>query len=157
MTHLSANTSVCTLSPESVSGNKPEKDIKLVLPLPPQNPAMTEEMEIYVRFFRHLRHVPHSRMDIKVLASIQFTADFLDYSDAHVAKVLVDCGLRASRMAFPADFLRFVDDSMLRSGWEIGGPSMAMIELKLFWDKNGEDKFAAFKRDYSLLSEIVSS
>ncbi|MCD8562885.1 MAG: hypothetical protein LRY54_02265 [Alphaproteobacteria bacterium] len=157
MTHISSNTSVCTHSPENVSGNKPEKDINLVLPLPPQDPAMTEEMEIYVRFFRHLRHVPHSRTDIKILASIQFTADFLDHSDAHVAKVLVDCGLRAPRMAFPADFLRFVDDSLLRSSWEIGGPSMALIELKLFWDKNGEDKFAAFKRDYSLLSEIVSS
>lgn len=155
MSHVSANTNVCTLPTESTSGK--QQDIKLVLPLPPQDPAMTEEMEIYARFFRHMRHVPHSRTDIKILSSIQFTADFLDHSDAHVAKVLVDCGLRAPRMAFPADFLRFVDDSLLRSGWEIGGPTTATIELKLFWDKNGEDRFAGFKRDYAILTERASA
>ena len=154
MTHASANTSVTTSTPENAHG---KQDVKLVLPLPPQNPSLTEEMEIYARFFRHLRHVPHSRTDIKILSSIQFTADFLDHSDAHVAKVLVDLGLRAPRMAFPADFLRFVDDSLMRSGWEIGGPTPSIIALKTFWDKNGEDRFAAFKRDYSLLTEMVSA
>lgn len=154
MTHAHANASVIPFHPENANG---KQDVKLVLPLPPQDPQLTEEMEIYVRFFRHMRHVPHSRMDIKVLSSIQFTADFLDHSDAHVAKVLVDLGLRAPRMAFPADFLRFVDDSLMRSGWEIGGPTAAIIDLKLFWDKNGEDRFAGFKREYSLLNEMVSA
>ncbi|MCD8497136.1 MAG: hypothetical protein LRZ85_03065 [Alphaproteobacteria bacterium] len=152
MTHVHANTSVIPLHPENAHG---KQDVKIVLPLPPQNAALMEEMEIYVRFFRHLRHVPHSRTDIKILSSIQFTADFLDHSDAHIAKVLVDLGLRAPRMAFPADFLRFVDDSLHRSGWEIGAPTESIIELKLFWDKNGDDKFAAFKRDYSLVDEMI--
>lgn len=141
---------------QQTAENKVQQDGKLVLPLPPQDPAMTEEMEIYARFFRHLRHVPHSRMDIKILSSIQFTADFLDHSDAHVAKILVDLGLRAPRMAFPADFLRFADDSLMRSGWEVGGPSAALMALNHFWDISGEDKFAGFKRDYSLLAEAAA-
>lgn len=151
MTHMQA---IQNPTSENLSGGK--QDVKLVLPLPPEDVKMKEEMEIYARFFRHLRHVPHSRMDIKILSSIQFTADFLDHSDAHVAKVLVDLGLRAPRMAFPADFLRFADDSLMRSGWEFGAPGASLMALKEFWDRNGEDKFASFQRDFALLSERVS-
>ncbi len=124
----------------------------VVLPLPPQMSA-EDDMALYARFMRHLRNVPNSRMEIKVLSAIQFTADIQDHSDAHVAKLLVDLGLRAPRMAFPADFLRFCDAALLRSGWEVGGPTQGMHELKAYWDRTGEDKFAAFKGDYSLLDE----
>lgn len=154
MTQAQANTSV--QNPYIGNANGSKQDGKLVLPLPPQDPKMTEEMEVYARFFRHLRHVPHSRMDIKILSSIQFTADFMDHSDAHVAKVLVDLGLRAPRMAFPADFLRFADDCLMRSGWEFGAPGASLVALKGFWDKNGEDKFAPFQRDYALLAEAAA-
>src|SRR5690606_29181979 len=51
------------------------------------------ETEIFARFMRHMRNVPNSRTEIKVLSSIQFTADMMDMSDALVAKILVDMGL----------------------------------------------------------------
>lgn len=123
----------------------------VVLPLP-MGTRMEEagDMAVYARFMRHLRNVPCSRMEIKILSSIQFTADILGYSDAHVAKVLVDLGLRAKRIAFPADFLRFADESLMRRGWEFGGPSPGLLELKEFWDRKGEDKFAAFRGGFEL-------
>jgi hypothetical protein len=126
------------------------------LPLPPEM-SEVQEMEIYVRFMRHLRNVPNSRAEIKVLSAIQFTADMLVCSDAHVAKALVDLGLRAPRAAFPAEFLSFADRCLMRSGWEVGGPNIALLELQKFWRSIGEDKFAAFqgKFDFFVSEEEV--
>lgn len=131
---------------------KTTSDETVTLPLPPEMED-AQEMKIYARFMRHLRCVPNSRAEIKTLSALQFTADLLNCSDAHVAKVLVDLGLRAPRMAFPADFLEFADQSLMRNGWEVGGPSKSLIELKAFWDETGEDKFIAFKGEYKILSE----
>lgn len=122
------------------------------LPIAPSMDAAAE-MEIYARFMGHLRHVPNSRMDIKVLSAIQFTADMMDYTDAQVSKILVDLGLRASRAALPADFLKFTDAALMRSDWDVGGPSAALHDLKSYWDRTGEDKFAAFRGGHSLLDE----
>ena len=135
---------------ETYPDTKMAQDVKL--PLPPELQE-SGNMQVYARFMRYLRHVPNSRMEIKVLSAIQFTADILDYSDAHVAKILVDLGLRGPRMAFPAEFLSFADQSLVRNGWEVGGPSQGLLELKAYWDEIGEDKFSAFKRDYPLLAE----
>lgn len=136
----------------NISPTSTHIDFKTLLPLPPQKDE-DAEMEIYARFMRHLRHVPNSRTEIKVLSAIQFTADMLDYSDAHIAKVLVEMGLRAPRMAFPADYLKFADRALMRNGWDIGGPSAALNELKSFWDRIGEDRFAAFKGEFPLVAE----
>ena len=110
-------------------------------------------MDIYARFMRHLRCVPNSRVEIKVLAAIQFTADMLDYSDAHVAKLLVELGLRAPRMAFPAEFLCFADQALMRECWEIGGPSSALLDLRDYWASVGEDRFAGMRCEFPLLVE----
>lgn len=126
------------------------KAANVVLPLPPEK-AQRQEMDVYIRFMRHLRCVPNSRATIKVLSAIQFTSDFLDCSDAHISKLLVELGLRAPRMAFPAEFLRYADAALMRTGWAVGGPSAGLIALKEYWDKTGEDKFAAFRAQYSLL------
>lgn len=118
---------------------------RTVLPLPPE---MGEEgrfeMEIYARFMRHLRQVPNSRMDIKVLSSIQFTADMLDMSDALVAKTLVDLGLRVPRTALPVAFLDFVDNCFRRAVWdaEQNTPHAALVALKRHWDRIGEEGVA---------------
>ena len=88
-----------------------------------------------------------------MLSALQFTADLLNSSDGHVVKVMVEHGLRAPRMAFPADFLSYADQALMRDGWEVGGPTTALLALKEHWDRHGDDKFAAFKRDYSLLNE----
>ena len=120
---------------------------KIELPLPPENKDAASEMEIYARFMRHLRMVPNSKAEIKVLSAIQFTADMLDISDALISKTLVDLGLRAPRASFPSEYLEFLDKSLLRGGWEIGGPTESAAELKLHWDRIGEDKFAAYRRE----------
>ncbi len=120
-------------------------------PLPPEGMEARTDMEIYARFMRHLRHVPHSATEIKILSAIQFTADMLDASDALVAKCLVDMGLRAPRRAFPVSFLNHVDDCLMRSGWEVGGPTMPILALRNHWDQTGEDRFAGFKRSYAIV------
>lgn len=114
---------------------------RTVLPLPPSNGEEARfEMEVYVRFMRHLRQVPNSRMDIKILSAIQFTADTMDIGDALAARTLVDLGLRAPRAAFPMTFLDFVDNSFRRAAWEtgLGLPPASAMKLKDHWDRIGE-------------------
>lgn len=118
-----------------------------------------EDRQILARFMRHVRHVPISRMEIKVLSAIQFTADMLDCSDAHIAKVLVDVGLRAPRAAFPAAFLKYADHALMREDWAIGGPNKALKDLKSHWFQTSEDQYESTKsvlnRDqYSLLETV---
>ncbi|GJL85265.1 MAG: hypothetical protein DHS20C02_10400 [Micavibrio sp.] len=138
-----------------IKQDKTKQAETIFLPLNPETSPEETDRIVHSRFMRHLQHVPSSRMEIKILSSIQFTADMLDYSDAHVAKILVDMGLRAPRMAFPVEFLSFTDSSLMRSGWEVGGPTAALIELKEHWDRIGEDRFATFKKQYSLLDEDI--
>lgn len=128
------------------------KSEKVILPLPPERKEY-REIDVYARFMRHLRNVPNSRLEIKVLSALQFTADMTDHSDAHVAKILVECGLRAPRMAFPAEFLEYADQSLMRGGWDVGGPSEALNDLRDHWVRSGDDRFAAFKRAYPTLAE----
>ncbi|MCC7305762.1 MAG: hypothetical protein IT558_05830 [Alphaproteobacteria bacterium] len=135
---------------------KAANDNKIILPLPPALNANPEDIEIYARFMGHLRHVPNRRLDIKILSAVQFTADMLNFTDAQVCRILVDLGLRAPRSAFPSDFLKFTDRCLMRSGWEVGGPSAALLELKAHWDETGEDKFAPFKGEYALVEYPVT-
>ena len=125
---------------------------EIELPLPPQKEQLVE-MEAYARFMQHLRRVPHNRMEIKILSAIQFTADMMDYTDAQIAKMMVDCGLRVGRAGLQMDYLEFADAALMRSGWDVGGPSAPLVALKDYWDETGEDKFAAFRRDYTILRE----
>lgn len=128
---------------------------RIALPLPPEAGEETRfEMEIYARFMRHLRNVPNSRMEIKILSAIQFTADMTDTSDALVAKILVDCGLKAPRKAFPVSFLDFVDKSVTRSHWDVGSPPASVVKLRDHWDRIGEDRFSHIRSaQYSVFNE----
>ena len=106
----------------------------ITLPGPPPSgdeitAVRSEDGAIYSRFMNHLSCVPNTRTEIKILSSIQFTADILGYSDAHIAKTLVDLGLRASRAAFPASFLDYADNALIRTVWDIGAPSSSLKEL----------------------------
>ena len=105
----------------------------IVLPLPPE-PEQRFEMDVYVRFMRHMRNAPTERQTLKILSSIQFVADMLNCSDAHIAKVLVDFGLRAPREAFPAAYLNFVGQAMRRTPLDIGGAKAAEYALTAFWE-----------------------
>lgn len=132
---------------------------KVILPLPPQQAADKQfEMEIYARFMSHLRHVPNSRTEIKILSSIQFTADMTDCGDALVAKTLVDLGLRAPRKAFPVAFLDFADKSIARRAWDVGSAPASVVMLKDHWDHIGEDRFGGSTRErYAVYNEGVFS
>ena len=126
----------------------------VILPIPETN-ATKDDMEIYARFMRHLRIVANSRMEIKVLASIQFVADMLDLNDSQVTKTLVDMGLRAPRMALPSDYLDHADTCLMRDDWEVGAANSALKSLQDHWAKIGEDRFAAFRRFYPTLAENI--
>lgn len=154
MTHYIENTNGLNGGFKSgFNGAFTEQGMRYALPLPPASiTEQRDEMAVYARFMRHLRHVPAQRMEIKILSAIQFTADMMDLSDAHVAKVLVDLGLRAPRIAFPADFLGFIDQALQRSSLDVGAPNLAMSDLKSFWDGIGEDRFSGFKTGFGLLS-----
>lgn len=123
------------------------------MPLPPLGGMESMELEIYARFMRHFRLIPNSRIEIKVLSAIQFTSDMMDLNDAIVSKTLADMGLRAPRRAFPESYLDHVDRTLMRSGWDVGGPCASSIDMKRFWDDIGEDKFAAFKKEYPRAQE----
>lgn len=127
----------------------------ITLPFPPVDLSAAYEMEIYARFMRHLRTVPTSRPDIRVLAAMQFVADMMDIQDADVASVLVGLGLRAPRLAFPESYLQFVDYSLMRDVHEAGRKTASLQELQDHWRMIGEDKFAAFKRCYPTLADGV--
>jgi hypothetical protein len=137
---------------------------QIVLPMPP---ALTDlvagqdtrfEMEVYARFMRHLRNVPNSRLEIKILSSIQFTADMLDIGEELVAKTLADLGLKAPRKAFPSSFLEFCDKCLLRRSLEgrlddFGGTPNAVLLLKDHWDSIGEDRFGPLPIKYAVFNE----
>lgn len=119
----------------SDNGNPALEEKAVVLPLPPDTVAGADyEMEIYVRFMRYLRHSPGKGADLKILSAIQFTADMLNLSDALVAKTLVDLGLRASRRAFPSEYLDHIDRSLMNAGWSIGGLTFPVRALRRYWE-----------------------
>ena len=132
--------------------------IDIALPKPPPSGdeitvIRSEDMMIYSRFINHLSCVPNSRIEIKILSSIQFTADILGYSDAHISKVLVDLGLRASRAAFPATFLDYADGALIRTVWDIGAPSSALKELDYYWANRREERFTSLYSETRWLNE----
>ncbi len=128
----------------------------ITLPYLDDNGATSEQRDIYCRFIKHLRHVPISRMEIKILSSIQFCADMMDSSDAYIAKELVEMGLRAPKIAFPQEFIDFMHNSLMRKGFSVGSPSNAIIDLAKIWNI-GEEKVKAvtFRHIYDIVEELV--
>tara|TARA_R110002126_G_scaffold13118_3_gene56784 strand:- start:307672 stop:308211 length:540 start_codon:yes stop_codon:yes gene_type:complete len=127
----------------------------VILPLPPLDLKDKVDMEIYARFMRHLRYVANSRMEVKVLSAIQFTADMMDIQDAQVARILLDMGLRAPRLSFPNEFLEFADNARSRDNTEFGSAGETLQELYAHWTEIGEDQFIAVKREYAVFDEGV--
>ena len=113
---------------------------RIFLPLPPEKIDMKGEMEIYARFMRHLRMVPNAQAEMKILSAIQFTSDLLNHSDAYVAKVLVDLGLRAPRKSYPEAYLEFVDKASVRNSLQANLMTKQMNALNAHWKKTGEKK-----------------
>lgn len=125
---------------------------KLTLPIMPTDPV---NIDIYVRFMRHLRMVPNEQMEIKILCAIQFTADMLDMSDSLVAKYLVDWGLRAPRKSYPMAYLDYVDKALMRHGCSIGGPNQATLHLKQYWDLIDQDQSVTQRKDTTTIDSSI--
>lgn len=111
-------------------------------PIPPVDfMNFAHDMDIYVRFMRHLRFSPHSREDIRILATIGFVADMIGAGDADVAGTLIDMGLRVPRTALPASYLMMVDQHLLRAD---AVPSLALTDLVVHWHRIAEARVPAF-------------
>lgn len=100
---------------------------------------------IISHFFRCLRDAQHVRADVSILQSIQRTADITDNNDAYVAKVLVEAGLRAPRMAFPGEYLDHVTTALSRTSTQMGAANDADKDLHAHWMAIGDDPFAGFE------------
>lgn len=113
---------------------------RVLLPLPPEDAHYKYEMEVYAKFMRFLRTQPNSRMDIKVLTATQSVAQNMEVEIDQIAKILVDLGLRAPRMAFPGQFLRFCDVALQRRALEYKSPQKSIRELYRHWMNIGDCK-----------------
>jgi hypothetical protein len=126
---------------------------RVILPQRPAGGEESFEADVYNRFMRNLRQVPNSRLEIKILSAIQFTADLVDHGDALIAKTLVDMGLRAPRQAFPLSFLDFADKSLARRQWDIGScPPSSVLSLRRHWDSIGEERTAQIAPNFEMFS-----
>lgn len=123
---------------------------RIILPMMPETAAEALDMAVYIRFMRHLADVPNSRLEIKILHALQFTADVTGTDVAEVAMTLVNDGLRAPRLAFPAMFLEMADAALLRDCGAIGAANAALLDLRRHWDALGEDRWEAASRPYPL-------
>ena len=134
----------------------PANDRNNKIVMPSFGDAQQADKEIYHCFIGHMRAVPTSRAEIKVLSAIQFTADTLNLSDAHVSKTLVDMGLRAPRLSFPIEFLDYADGALMRCGWDVGAPSTGLIALRDYWFGLGEGlQASSFRHIHSVIREDV--
>lgn len=132
-----------TALPEAYRHLKPAEGIMprhseaVILPLPPlpHKDDTRFDMEVYARFMRDLRQSNSRDLERAVYLSIQHTAELMDTSDALVAKILIDLGLRAPRSSFPETFLEFADDSLQRRAWESGSAPASLALLGAFWQE----------------------
>lgn len=103
------------------------------MPVPPS--SQHPDHEYYQAFVRTMNRLPRTMaIGLKLRTAIEKTADFMRTSPAHVARLLVDYGMRAPRAAFPASFLDFVDQTpQPRHAVERAALDSDVIELKDFW------------------------
>ena len=119
------------------------------MPVPPAESH--PDHEYYQAFVRAMNRLPRQApVGQKLLTSIQQTADQMGTSEAHVARLLVDYGMRAPREAYPNSFVEFVDRYPIpRNAVERAALDTDVIELKDFWNGLTQQEIAidiAFER-----------
>jgi glycine cleavage system protein P-like pyridoxal-binding family len=103
-------------------------------PIPPTVfDKYAEELDTYVRFMRLLRTTRGPRADIRILRTIQSVADTTGLHDDDIAHVLVDLGLRAPRMAYPASFLQRIDAAQQRATAGMASVTTSIRSLIEHW------------------------
>lgn len=105
-----------------------------------------------VQMFHHCFYEAiQNRVEIRILASIRKVAIIVGHGDAYIAKILVDNGLRAGRLAFPQDFLDHADKMILIQTRLVAGMLCAprsLCALMDFWHRNGDDPLLRFYGDH---------
>jgi hypothetical protein len=103
------------------------------MPVPPVENH--PDHDYYQPFVRAMNRLPRqTATGEKLLSAIAQTATTMGTSESHVARLLVDYGLRAPRDAFPASFVEFVDRYPIpRNAVERAALDTDVIELKDFW------------------------
>ena len=120
-----------------------KKDAKGVIFPVIDSKCEAKDKEIIEIFIQRYRDINFMRAEIKILSSIEKTADLTGNSIGIITKILVDNGLRASRKSLPQEFLDHIDNLTLRAKGRFGGMLyMPYEELKEFWADQGEDVYA---------------
>lgn len=78
------------------------------MPVPPQEG--THDATYYQTFVRSMNRVSVKKATDRIKQAIERTADACDTSPGHIARILVEYGLRAPKHVFPNDFVSFIDD-----------------------------------------------
>ncbi len=126
----------------------------IVLPYLSEKTGVNER-EIYMSFIHAFREAPHRRMEVRILTAILRAADATDNSDAYIARVLVDMGLQAPRLAFPGDFLDHVEATLLRDRPLQTVPA-SYVALARHWAAIGEDLYAFSRSEWSAENRLQS-
>ena len=108
-------------------------------------PTDQEDCAVYHIFMQHLPRVARNRLDIKILHALQYTADATGTDVTDICMMLVQMGLRAPRLAFPASFLEQVDLAVIRHGRGDMVLDPTVMALRHHWDQLGEDRWAGFR------------
>lgn len=109
---------------------------RIILPVPTKSFFYPEADDMAWSFLQVLRDIKHNDKASGIAKAIEFVADFMNASDAFVAKMLVDQGLRAPREAFCEEFLDYVDKSLSATRW-LFSADKNLVELGRYWDEIG--------------------
>lgn len=122
----------------------------------PISPAARDsfESQLCQTFLRQLRQAYAGRMSVKVLSSIRYTSEAMIASEAHIAKILVDYGLRAPRAAFPKSFLDYADHSIKKQPNSKEAARYSCRELYEHWLNIGD--YSGFSKAYSHATDTLS-
>ena len=114
----------------------------------PVPPAESSPDFIYHQAFIHaMNRMQNPSIAQKLRLAIEETAQATQTSAAHIARLLVDYGLRAPRHAFPDSFVDFVDSrpepklAILRAATDLD-----VLELKNFWQALRPQTYPAEER-----------
>lgn len=103
----------------------------------PQPPAGSNALDIHFckTFLHQLQAAPQNHMPARISAAIEKTAALSGHTPEHVAKTLVEHGLRADRSCFPAAFVEGIEKTIHLPSWAAPLTPKARQELLGLWQQ----------------------
>jgi hypothetical protein len=106
------------------------------MPVPPADNSA--DITYYRAFVSEMGRAKQASVADKIRNSMEAAATRTGTSATHIARLLVDCGLRAPRHAFPDSFVSFVDNAPQTTGQKSGFGTIFpadtdMDALRLYW------------------------